>query len=248
MAKQMGFSSFGTQRLAKKRKYNPVTDAVVHGQERAALGIGGKGTEVSGGNKIPLTKPRVLGVVLPRNQEEIELDVEANKDEEPVCTDTGLPPPSEQEDEGEDEGPAYIDTSWPPPNEDAEAAQQKINAILAKSTVLPIPPDPKAKVLPQVSETSKKVGHFVAAQQDGTRPSNHNVLDRLNGHAVISSYQPKTRSCKNELWYIDYYDPSFNENPWEKLEKISRLEARGTWVEREGRRHENCRQAIASCT
>ncbi|KAL2184900.1 hypothetical protein L209DRAFT_406976 [Thermothelomyces heterothallicus CBS 203.75] len=36
----------------------------------------------------------------------------------------------------------------------------------------------------------------------------------------------------NPLWYVDYYDPSFNENPWEGMEKFKGLEPVGTWLSR----------------
>ena len=146
IAKAMGFSSFGTQGPTKKRKFNPKTDAMVEGQELASLDRGGKKGQGSGGNKIPLGKPRVLGMVPKSNQEEIELDEE---DEKPAYIDTSLPPPSKQDDSEEDGGPAYIDTSLPPPNDEARAAQQKIDAILACGTIPPVPPDVKIKVKPR---------------------------------------------------------------------------------------------------
>ncbi|KAK3304071.1 uncharacterized protein B0T15DRAFT_229023 [Chaetomium strumarium] len=34
----------------------------------------------------------------------------------------------------------------------------------------------------------------------------------------------------NPQWYIDYYDPSSNENPWEGMEKFKGLEPVGTWL------------------
>lgn len=40
------------------------------------------------------------------------------------------------------------------------------------------------------------------------------------------------RGQRNELWYIGYYDPSFNDNPWRELEKENGLPEVGTWVER----------------
>ncbi|RDW64928.1 hypothetical protein BP6252_10579 [Coleophoma cylindrospora] len=43
---------------------------------------------------------------------------------------------------------------------------------------------------------------------------------------------PHQRGQKNQLWYVGYYDPSFNENPWARLEKEHGLEAVGTWLER----------------
>ncbi|KAF4977151.1 hypothetical protein FZEAL_6294 [Fusarium zealandicum] len=35
-----------------------------------------------------------------------------------------------------------------------------------------------------------------------------------------------------DTWYVGYYDPMSNENPWERLEKARGLEARGTWISR----------------
>ncbi|KAL2265248.1 hypothetical protein VTJ83DRAFT_6348 [Remersonia thermophila] len=37
----------------------------------------------------------------------------------------------------------------------------------------------------------------------------------------------------NPLWYVDYYDPSFNENPWEGMEKFKGLEPVGTYLVRQ---------------
>lgn len=38
------------------------------------------------------------------------------------------------------------------------------------------------------------------------------------------------QSEKNPLWYEGYYDPSSNQNPWERLEKARGLDPRGSWV------------------
>ncbi|KAK0634867.1 hypothetical protein B0T17DRAFT_502468 [Bombardia bombarda] len=38
------------------------------------------------------------------------------------------------------------------------------------------------------------------------------------------------RGGQNRQWYIDYYDPSSNENPWERLEQTMGLEPRGSWL------------------
>jgi hypothetical protein len=228
MAKQMGFSSFGTQGPSKKRKFNPKTDAMVEGQQLASLDKGGKKGQGSGGNKIPLGKPRIFGVASLHNLEETELDLDNDEDAEPAYIDTSLPPPSKQENSEEEEGPTYIDTSLPPPNEAASAAQQKIDAILANSTVLTVPPDSKAKIKPSVSEIGRGVGHFLTAHQDGTRPPIPNVSDATTSSSFRGNQQPRQWGQKNEFWYIGYYDPSFNENPWAKLEKSNGLEPRGT--------------------
>ncbi|KAK3314663.1 hypothetical protein B0H66DRAFT_317411 [Apodospora peruviana] len=34
----------------------------------------------------------------------------------------------------------------------------------------------------------------------------------------------------NRQWYLDYYDPSFNENPWERLEQAKGLAPVGSWL------------------
>ncbi|KAK4152870.1 hypothetical protein C8A00DRAFT_44108 [Chaetomidium leptoderma] len=36
----------------------------------------------------------------------------------------------------------------------------------------------------------------------------------------------------NPLWYVDYYDASSNENPWEGMEKFKGLESVGVWLSR----------------
>jgi hypothetical protein len=36
----------------------------------------------------------------------------------------------------------------------------------------------------------------------------------------------------NPTWYVDYYDTSFNQNPWEALEKRLGLQAVGSWLAR----------------
>ncbi|KAL2129979.1 hypothetical protein VTI74DRAFT_7048 [Chaetomium olivicolor] len=43
----------------------------------------------------------------------------------------------------------------------------------------------------------------------------------------------------NPNWYIDYYDPSSNENPWEGMEKYKGLEPVGTWLTWADRHSEN---------
>ena len=43
------------------------------------------------------------------------------------------------------------------------------------------------------------------------------------------------KGLRNELWYVGYYDPSFNENPWKQLEKENGLASIGTWIERPAR-------------
>ncbi len=53
----------------------------------------------------------------------------------------------------------------------------------------------------------------------------HGGLPSRGGHGGGGGY-------RNPLWYVDYYDASSNENPWEGMEKFKGLEAVGKWVPR----------------
>ncbi|KAM5345823.1 hypothetical protein ACJ41O_011684 [Fusarium nematophilum] len=50
-----------------------------------------------------------------------------------------------------------------------------------------------------------------------------------HGQHQVSSQQHRQ---PGETWYVGYYDPMSNENPWERLEKARGLEPRGTWLRR----------------
>ncbi|OBT95039.1 hypothetical protein VE01_07370 [Pseudogymnoascus verrucosus] len=283
MAAAMGFSSFGTQGPPKKRKFNPKSDAFIEGQDLEAVDKGGKKGQGSGGNQIPLGRPRQLGVPsqaptgAAKNDEEIALDDDEGPqyvdegDDGPRYLDTSRPPPimdgigrNEDEillDEDEDEqGPGYVDTSLPPPNQAAQEAQEKIDAILSStgSSAAPVPPKQKQKAKkPQ----SSGLGAFMnALRTPVVAPPGSSIAPApgtttiLQTPAVASLPQrppppsPSTmgppgvsvgrgqnagqRGQRNELWYIGYYDPSFNDNPWRGLEKENGLPEVGTWVER----------------
>ncbi|KUJ15310.1 uncharacterized protein LY89DRAFT_686080 [Mollisia scopiformis] len=86
MAAAMGFSTFGSHKPpAKKRKFNPATDAFVSGQELESIDRGGKKGKGSGGNTMPLGKVRQFGVER-RNEDEIGLDVDDEEDGESFAT------------------------------------------------------------------------------------------------------------------------------------------------------------------
>ncbi|KAF5024677.1 hypothetical protein F66182_3247 [Fusarium sp. NRRL 66182] len=44
--------------------------------------------------------------------------------------------------------------------------------------------------------------------------------------------QPSAPREVRDTWYVGYYDPTSNQNPWERLEKARGLETRGTWIPR----------------
>lgn len=217
MAAAMGFSSFGAQRQpSKKRKFNPTTDAFVEGQELASLDKGGKKGQGSGGNTIPLGKVRVLGAGagpanVPTNYEEIDL---GKGDEE--------------------EGPNYIDTTLPAPPEGAREMQERIDAILASldadaPTYIEIPGGHRPGVTrqPQTHDLPQRPAFNDTTFMTGN--SRHAFSDTAS---MASSLGPSQRGQRNEFWYVDYYDPSFNENPWARLEEVKGLKTNGTWLDR----------------
>jgi hypothetical protein len=66
----------------------------------------------------------------------------------------------------------------------------------------------------------------------GPRPGQDTSRDAFSDSASIASSRPSHRGgLRNENWYLDYYDPSFNENPWARLEKEKGLEPFGKWPE-----------------
>ncbi|KAH7397660.1 hypothetical protein BKA64DRAFT_43584 [Cadophora sp. MPI-SDFR-AT-0126] len=130
MAAAMGFTSFGGKPAAKKRKFNPTTDAFVEGQALEKLDRGGKKGTGSGGNMIPLGKQRVIGQKKERsvkNEEEIELEDDDEEMGGAIIGDDRLSNAAmrggEELDSSEGEGPQYIDTSRTPPAADEDGPQ-----------------------------------------------------------------------------------------------------------------------------
>jgi hypothetical protein len=238
MAKAMGFSTFGTQGPAKKRKYNPNTDAVVEGQGLALIDRGGKKGQGSGGNRIPLGKPRVFGLSTNGNTDEIavnNMDEDDEEGAEPAYVDTSLAPPIEQETEEEHSGPTYLDTSLPPPNKETRATQERIDAILANMDVTPTPPGFRAMGNPHTSGLGQGVSRYLTALQNvSQQPPPWLAASTGAGRPSVESHRPAQRGQRNELWYVGYYDPSFNENPWMRLEKERGLQPKGRWLESTG--------------
>jgi len=250
MAAAMGFSSFGASKQpTKKRKFNSTIDAYVEGQELAKLDKGGKKGQGSGGNSMPLGKARVLGsrpekdAVVPNtveqraggNADEIDLDDdEGEREEGPRYINTSKTPPLEAE---QGDGPGYIDTSQPPPvsNEEANEIQARIDALLESigsgDPLNSLPVDTQTEQLQQVYGLPQR-----PAFGDTTLMQGGQGNSRGDSASVASSSRPSHRGQRNEKWYIGYYDPSFNENPWEKLEKERGLASLCPWPGNQGRR------------
>jgi hypothetical protein len=301
MAAAMGFSTFGSHKPpAKKRKFNPATDAFVSGQELEAIDRGGKKGQGSGGNTMPLGKMREFGTgkkVVSASEDEIDID-EGDGDEGTIqrvttrremnlpavsgseikhqnelyarnntrplaksnlgrMEDSSLPvrkaaenggneheidldDDEEEEDIGaniiqEDvDGPAYIDTSHTPPAEnvpldpsDPEAIemQARIDAILASIEEAPPPtkyPVPDGDVQGFLPPPTQQIFNHPGYGSRGR--------GAFSDTASITSSRP-SHGERNPRWFEGYYDPSFNENPWKKLEAEKGLEAVGTWLE-----------------
>jgi hypothetical protein len=278
MAEMMGFAAFGSQKPpAKKRKFNPITDAFVEGQALAKLDRGGKKGTGSGGNNVPLGKMRVLGQKK-GNADEIEFDLDDEDDEGPRYMDTSLPPPVEaglrsgNANLKDGDGPRYVDTSLPAPAdvqrktgqgeglayvdtgevpEEAAEMQARIDSILASIGSEPVRAEgyydmhtesntlpPPAPGLPQrlafaaSSDTEFMQGASRGrASSDGASTSSRGSRGRGRGGGG-----GRERGERNEKWYEDYYDPTFNENPWARLEKEKGLPSVGTWLESQPRR------------
>lgn len=300
MAAAMGFSSFGSHKPpAKKRKFNPATDAFVSGQELEAIDRGGKNGKGSGGNTMPLGKVRQFGAekkIVSTNEDEIDIDDEgfqsAPADQEISLTAETAPGTKnkhklysghstiaterhkisrnddpellvrkatehrgnedeiELDDEDDDDdddthtakaqleegadGPAYIDTSEAPPIEvpqlDAEAIemQARIDAILA--SIEDGPPPAKQTVLDESGDFPPPLAEL-PIQPSFVHPA-YGGRDRgtFSDTVSVASSRP-SHGRRNPRWFEGYYDPSFNENPWKRLEAEKGLEPVGTWLE-----------------
>ncbi|KAE9366004.1 hypothetical protein N431DRAFT_472574 [Stipitochalara longipes BDJ] len=172
------------------------------------------------------------------------------EEEGPRYVDTSLPAPVDVERErGGDKGPAYVDTSEVSPEEAAEM-QARIDAILASigsesnptvdddatteaSTLPPPPPGlPQRPAFMATSDTEFMQGASRGrALSDATSSSSRGGRGRGRGGGG-----GRERGEHNEKWYEGYYDPTFNENPWAKLEKEKGLPSVGTWLENQPRR------------
>lgn len=252
MAALMGFSTFGAAPAAKKRKFNHTTDAFVSGHDLAAIDKGGKKGQGSGGNQVPLGKTRSIGVVSVPQKEKLngdEIDLDEDDEEDGGVGIRGFRHGGGDGDE--EAGPSYIDTSLPPPIYDglsvpppqdspaqtssnpAEAAemQARIDAILNALG----PPPPSSTLLsatfpsdpPQIpSNLPQRPPAYPPAP--GTVPLSFSRAS-VPGSQSWGGSQPRGRGRgrgeRNERWFEDYYDPSFNENPWAGLEADRGIEA-----------------------
>ncbi|RKF62957.1 hypothetical protein OnM2_029011 [Erysiphe neolycopersici] len=94
--------------------------------------------------------------------------------------------------------------------------QQRIDALLASIGSLPKPNSPER----MLDDANPNL--WTGDLNDGTLQSKSESWPLLHSRAARGDSQhDRSRRPFNEFWYLDYYDPSFNEDPWESLEKKS---------------------------
>ncbi|KAI0182122.1 hypothetical protein GGR52DRAFT_68131 [Hypoxylon sp. FL1284] len=210
MAQAMGFSSFGAQGTPnKRRKFNPRTDAVVASTSTSTLPLHNDAAlkTTTGSNTIP------LGV---RTQNEDEIDLE-DEEEEPVAPTNEVP--SHLKDgrgntDANNPGPQYLDTSRPSTIDPANEVQSEIDSIVNTSSEWP-----------GMASLSSFRGS--RGGRRGRGPWEGYQLDRGRGGYHINQGHGGEPAKK---WWVSYYDPSSNVNPWEHHEKTRGLEATAGWM------------------
>ncbi|KAF3067204.1 hypothetical protein GL218_08695 [Daldinia childiae] len=115
-------------------------------------------------------------------------------------------------DQGDDEpGPQYLDTSRPPDIAVVDPTGDAMSNTKIDATIEGYP----GYIVGAESLTASTSGDFTSRDSDGR-----------------GSYQAK-QSRGHELgkkWWDDYYDPSSNTNPWERLEYTKGMGPRGSWM------------------
>lgn len=231
IAFQMGFTSFGAQPTARKRKYNSAADAVTNHAatinlrrsgkgEKTRGGRGGGGDRVngcrggSGSNNTPLGWARgKQGPLDDRTDEEDRagqgavVGTEARSGDKTTSQDRGAL--SKVDEYGE---PGYMDDT-PPGSPLASLEGEHTQPAEAYERRPPIfhPPDSEAH------GTTPLIG-----EGDGART----LAER--GRGVVSEVQRQPydwavlrRGVRNEQGDIAYYDQSFVEDPWRELKGVS---------------------------
>lgn len=231
MMEAMGFTGFGMQPSAKKRKFNPHADASISGtlpkKPTAASGTGAN-TAPLGARRLPpasASLPARPSATVAQaadggNADEIDLGDEDDDDDGGGDGDdeqggVGTTVGGQEEASGGEPGPQYIDTSRPsrgylPEELEDMEMQSKIDAIV---TTHPLGISALA-----MNQVRKPEAFQHTQRQDAGRGSG-----RTGVHAPGTAGAP---------WWEGYSDTRMNENPWEKLERQKGLEPRGTWISR----------------
>lgn len=173
--------------------------------------------------------------------EDVNENGDGDENEGPRYVDTSAPPPIFDEIEGREHARGQDDKPTDPAvEEERRKAQEQIDAILAAASTNPsldtnppqtTPVQTRPHALPErpVHNTMGFTGGAGAAMERGGGGAGSRSA-RSDAGSIASSRPPSGRGNFNKKWYEGYYDPSFNENPWAKLEVERGLQAKGTWV------------------
>ncbi|KAL2891249.1 hypothetical protein HOO65_010607 [Ceratocystis lukuohia] len=122
---------------------------------------------------------------------------------------------------------AGIDPAIAPATGDAAPRPSQLEALPAS---LPARPPPSVAE-PGSRPSFGMAGSLNQRQGQGARGKiDSKRHDSDTRHQALRGEGPSRQ--RNSLWYIDYYDPMSNENPWEELEKRKGLEPLGVWLPR----------------
>lgn len=202
MAEAMGFSSFGGQNHpSKRRKYNARADAAFDSNTNNESTLALHYDAGSGSNNTPLGERRPQQPKPKKQKTNVnEIDLDDDDDDDDDGQDGG-------EVDGNDAVAAgdQDDAQDPTPqhittSQPPDQIQSGIDAIVAG-----LPPKPTWSAPP--------------AERKGFAQSSPGSNHRRQGGGR-----------DGDRWWDDYYDPAFNTNPWEKIEKKLGIEARGTWL------------------
>ncbi|KAI1780294.1 hypothetical protein F4818DRAFT_1907 [Hypoxylon cercidicola] len=204
MAEAMGFSSFGAQgNPNKRRKFNPRADAVVASDFAIPHRDGAPPEAKTGSNATPLG-------VKSHNKDEIDLD---DDDDEGLDASTsevlGHLKDGQGNADGGDPESRYLDTSRPATVNAADEIQSKIDDIVGTGTPTQWPGIESSS---SSSYGARRAGRVARGTREGYQVNQGRGRD------------------PDRKWWVGYYDPSSNINPWEHLEQTKGLEPRGKWM------------------
>jgi hypothetical protein len=232
MAAAMGFTSFGGTRPAddddpsrpsKKRRFNPHADnafisinepdvVMAHRAQTSRGGKGGKGKPKS--KPSPASKPKPAAKPKPPKDEISYSDSDddtnpkkttaADDNDDDFILDTTAIADEEEEEDAED-----LNLDWEAPTTRSRASTPATQSQPQQSQ-----PQTQSQLPPKPTRTGT-----------GTAPMRGGRGGAHGGHGGRGGQT-------NPLWYVDYYDSSSNENPWEGMEKFKNLEPVGTWLAR----------------
>ncbi|UNI19889.1 hypothetical protein JDV02_006033 [Purpureocillium takamizusanense] len=220
MAQMMGFSAFGAQdRPQKKRRYNPLADAATEQQHLS------KQQHHLHHHHHHRRQGNSHGAASSTGSNATPLG--ATKRDAGGATASVRPSAATNtdeislEDENDEVEPAIAAAAAAADDDDDDVAESAAAAESSTTTIASLPrpaglPERPAPGVGFVGMPPRRRGH-------GEPQDHHHIRDR-----GPSSGKP---------WYEDYYDPSSNENPWERLESSMGLLPRGSWLARGHRQH-----------